>query len=86
MEHQCYQHRGPSLLSTPAPRLTGASVLIAAGRRDPYAPVARVEALATLFRESGAAVDLRWSDRGHELDPGEIDQTAAWLAGQPQDR
>jgi predicted esterase len=62
------------------PDLSGKSVFIAAGRRDPYAPVERVEALATRLRDAGAAVDLRWSDRGHELDPGEIDATAEWLA------
>ena len=68
------------------PRLTGKSVLIAAGRRDPYAPVARVQALATQLQEAGASVELRWSDRGHELDELEIDQAAAWLARHPQDR
>jgi len=68
------------------PDLSGTSVFIAAGRRDPYAPVERVEALASRLREAGAAVDLRWSDRGHELEPGEIDQTAAWLSGAPQGR
>lgn len=68
------------------PNLTGARVLIAAGRRDPYAPVERVEALAARLREAGADVDLRWSDRGHELAPEEIDQTATWLQGHPQGR
>ena len=62
------------------PDLSGRSVFIAAGRRDPYAPIERVEALATLLRGSGADVDLRWSDRGHELSQGEIDATAEWLA------
>lgn len=68
------------------PLLSGKSVFIAAGRRDPYSSIERVEALATRLREAGAAVDLRWSERGHELEPVEIDQTAAWLAGIPQGR
>jgi len=61
------------------PDLSGRSVLIAAGRHDPYAPIERVEALASLLNQSGAAVDLRWSDRGHELAPEEIEATADWL-------
>ena len=68
------------------PLLSGKSVFIAAGRRDPYSSIERVEALATRLRDAGAAVDLRWSERGHELEPVEIDQTAAWLAGIPQGR
>jgi predicted esterase len=68
------------------PDLSGKSVFIAAGRRDPYAPVERVEALKTRLHEAGADVDLRWSDRGHELAPGEIDQAAAWLLAHPQGR
>ena len=62
------------------PDLTGRDVLIAAGRKDPYAPPERVEALASTLREAGASVDLRWSDRGHELAPAEIDLAATWLA------
>lgn len=62
------------------PDLTGRSVRIAAGRRDPYAPPERVDALAERLRAGGASVDLRWSERGHELDPREIDETAEWFA------
>jgi predicted esterase len=61
------------------PDLTGKPVLIAAGRHDPFAPTERVEALASRLKEAGAAVDLRWSDRGHELAPEEIAATADWL-------
>jgi predicted esterase len=68
------------------PDLAGKPVLIAAGRRDPYGPVERVEALQARLQEAGADVDLRWSDRGHELAPGEIDQAAAWLEAHPQGR
>jgi phospholipase/carboxylesterase len=59
--------------------LAGKSVFIAAGRRDPYAPVERVEALADALRRAGAAVETAWSDGGHGLEPGELDQAARWL-------
>ena len=62
------------------PDLAGKPVLIAAGRRDPYAPIERVEALASLLTRAGAEVDLRWSESGHELDPAELDAAAQWLA------
>jgi predicted esterase len=61
------------------PDLSGTSVFIAAGRLDPYAPVERVEALATHLKEAGAAVILRWSDHGHELGAEEINAAAEGL-------
>jgi phospholipase/carboxylesterase len=61
------------------PDLAGKGVFIAAGQRDPYAPVERVEALADALRRAGAAVELAWNDGGHGLEPGEIDQAARWL-------
>jgi predicted esterase len=62
------------------PDLAGKRVLVAAGRRDPYAPVASVEALADRLRRSGAAVDLAWSDGAHALEPLELETARAWLA------
>jgi len=61
------------------PDLSGKPVLIAAGRRDPYAAIDRVEALADSLRRAGASVDLRWTEGGHELGPEEIDAVAEWL-------
>jgi predicted esterase len=61
------------------PVLTGKPVLILSGRSDPYAAPERVEALADRLRTAGARVDLRWSSRGHELEPPEIDAAAAWF-------
>jgi len=61
------------------PDLSGTPVLIAAGRRDPYSPIERVEALAERIGRAGAAVDLRWTDGDHALLPGEISATAEWL-------
>ena len=63
------------------PDLAGKPVLIAAGRRDPYAAIERVEALADRLTRSGAAVDLRWTEGGHEPEGAEIDSIAEWLAG-----
>jgi predicted esterase len=72
----------PMLPFEPArvPDLAGRSVLIAAGRRDPYAPPASVEALAARLRAGGAAVELAWSEAGHGLEPREFDAARAWLA------
>jgi predicted esterase len=68
-------------LEPPAlPNLADKPVLLAAGRRDPYSPIERVEALADRLRRAGAAVELAWTDGGHGLEPGEIDHAAAWLA------
>lgn len=65
------------------PDLAGKKVYLAAGRHDPYAPVARVEALAEQLRRAGAVVELAWTDGGHGLAPQEIDAAAAWLRGRP---
>lgn len=62
------------------PDLTGTPVLIAAGRRDPYAPIERVDALADQLTRAGASVDLRWTEGGHAPESAEIDSIAAWLA------
>ena len=71
-------------LAPPAPpALAGKPVLIAAGRRDPYAPVARVEALAARLRAAGAAVELVWSEVGHALDPAELGHAAEWFVRHP---
>jgi predicted esterase len=61
------------------PDLSGKPVLIAAGRRDPYAPIERVEALADRLTRAGAAVELRWTDGDHSLTPAEIDSVAEWV-------
>ncbi len=63
------------------PDLRGKPILIAAGRRDPYAPVERVEELASLLRRAGAGVELNWNDGGHGLEPDEIESAKRWIAG-----
>ncbi len=68
--------------STPPrlPDLSKKQVLIAAGRRDPYAEHDRVEALADRLTRAGAAVDLRWSDADHSLMPSDFKAVADWIA------
>jgi predicted esterase len=61
------------------PDLTGKPVLLAAGRRDPYASPASVETLAAHLGRAGARVDLAWSDAAHGLDPAEIESAGRWL-------
>ena len=60
--------------------LTGTSVLVAAGARDPYLPVEGSERLAEVLREAGAEVELRVADAGHELTRGELAGAATWVA------
>jgi predicted esterase len=62
-----------------APRLRGKPILVAAGRRDPYAPVERVDRLIELFELGGARVEAAWSDAGHGLEPPELERVAIWL-------
>lgn len=62
------------------PDLSKKQVLIAAGRRDPYAEHDRVEALADRLTRAGAAVDLRWSDADHSLMPSDFKALADWIA------
>ena len=62
-----------------APALTGTSVLVAAGVRDPYVPVDQSERLAEVLRAGGAEVELRVADAGHELTRSELAAAASWL-------
>lgn len=68
-------------LAPPAtPDLASVSVLLAAGRDDPYAPRERVEALAARLRDGGADVELAWREAGHGLVPSDLHHAGAWLA------
>jgi phospholipase/carboxylesterase len=68
-------------LEPPAlPDLSGKAAFLAAGRRDPWAPGERVEALASWLERAGAKVELRWQNAGHELHPQELEAAQAWLA------
>jgi phospholipase/carboxylesterase len=65
---------------TERPDLSGAGVLISAGRMDPIVPVNSVERLAELFEVSRAEVTLKWQVAGHNLLPSEVRDAADWLA------
>jgi predicted esterase len=62
------------------PRLAGTPVLISAGADDPIVPLAQVERLATLFRESGATVEVSLQPGGHSLTRGDIVAATTFLA------
>lgn len=57
----------------------GKRVLITAGRHDPICPPEATEALAAYYRANGAALDIFWHDRGHEIGPGEVSAVAKFL-------
>jgi len=61
------------------PDLAGKRLFLAAGRFDPIVPVEDVENLARLLRESGADVELRFQNAGHDLAREEIEAARAWI-------
>jgi phospholipase/carboxylesterase len=60
--------------------LSGAGVLISAGRLDPIVPVKSVERLVDLFESSHAEVTLKWQSAGHNLVSSEVREASDWLA------
>jgi phospholipase/carboxylesterase len=62
-----------------APNLNGKRVLLASGRFDPIVPASDVERLAQLLRASGAHVELRFQNAGHELAREEIEAARMWI-------
>jgi predicted esterase len=60
--------------------LSGASVLVSAGRMDPIVPASSVERLVELFESRHAEVALKWQLTGHNLVPSEVREAADWLA------
>lgn len=63
----------------PLPAIPGTPVLLAAGRTDPMSPPAQTEALADLFRRSGADVEIAWSPSGHTIARDDLAAASAWL-------
>jgi predicted esterase len=66
---------------TPAtqPVPTGARVLICSGKHDPIVQVENAERLASMLRQAGADVTLRFEDAGHQLVFAEIAEAKKWL-------
>ncbi|MBL0938451.1 MAG: alpha/beta hydrolase [Gemmatimonadaceae bacterium] len=62
------------------PNLSGVRVFIGAGKHDPLVPVAQVERLAALLRESGADVTLYLTNGGHSITPDEFRAAQQWIA------
>ena len=58
---------------------TDTAVLIAHGRLDPVIPVTFARAAHELLEHAGFTVDYRESDAAHNVDPGDIPRTTAWL-------
>lgn len=61
------------------PDLEGTPVLLAAGHQDPIVPSENVRRLATLLRNAGAAVTLRFENAGHGLTAQTVDTAKHWL-------
>ena len=65
----------PSVL----PNLDHAPVLLSSGQEDPIVPVENAERLATMLRDAGAEVTLRFQTSGHPLVVGDIEVAREWL-------
>jgi phospholipase/carboxylesterase len=68
------------LSRVPNNSLENFAILLCAGRFDPIATSEQVDALAELFRQRGAEVELRPQPSGHELTNGDIEAARDWLA------
>ncbi len=64
----------------PPPPLDGTEVLISGGRQDPMSPAERTQRLADVMEAAGAGVTLRWQRAGHELVPGDLEDSTLWFA------
>jgi len=67
------------LKHSPAAALAGKPVLILAGERDPIAPVAGADRLASTLEQAGAQVEQRTVRAGHELSQSDITIAQRWL-------
>ncbi|MBS0126346.1 alpha/beta hydrolase [Thetidibacter halocola] len=66
----------------PQPGLSGRSVLITAGERDPICPAPLNRALEGWFADQGAEVTSHWHRGGHEITQDEVQATARFLQAQ----
>jgi predicted esterase len=61
------------------PNLSGKSVLIAGGRRDPIANPSETRRLVDLLAQADAAVEVYWHDGGHELGHDDLVAAKNWI-------
>jgi phospholipase/carboxylesterase len=73
LHHPMVPRRGIDL-----PDLTGTPVFIAAGTNDPICPPQESEELQSLLEQAGAAAELHWENRGHQLTREEVEAAAKW--------
>ena len=78
--------RGAVLLSPmlpfepdPLPTLSGVSVFIGAGERDPMASRETVERLEQVLRNAGADVTMHWTPGGHAITKEELAAAQEWM-------
>ncbi len=67
------------LTPDPPPDLSGAKVLISAGRGDRMVSEGQSESLAELLRACRAEVELIWQPTGHSLTRGDIEVARQWF-------
>jgi predicted esterase len=68
------------------PDLRGRRVLLAEGEADPIVARTEAERLASLLRDAGAVVTLRWTPAGHGLTQGDLEAAREWLDDSGQRR
>ena len=68
------------LSRVPNNSLENFAILLCGGRFDSIATSEQVDALAELFRQRGAEVELRPQPSGHKLTNGDIEAARDWLA------
>ncbi len=66
--------------------LSGKSVLIVSGARDPIAPPATAERLTAMLERAGARVDARVLPGGHELSQADVTLGREWLLANEEAR
>jgi predicted esterase len=60
--------------------LSGTTVLMTAGERDPMIPLDQTRALEQILRDAGATVELHLEPGGHELTQPELDAATEWMS------
>ncbi|HEY0579502.1 MAG TPA: alpha/beta hydrolase [Candidatus Nitrosocosmicus sp.] len=61
------------------PELSGKKVLLSAGTFDPIVSKSQIEGLLKILQKSGADVNLKWQQSGHNLTQSDISNAKEWL-------